>query len=103
MKKILAVLVVLVFLSPAVLFAADDVEKLKADYQEVVKEFGGNLQTQQLLVEGFKQTNATYQALVARQLKLQKMAKNLADKIQKMEAPSPDAPEAPEAPELPAE
>ena len=89
MKKVLAVLLMVTFMLPAISFAAEDVEKLKAEYKGVVNEFGQNGETQRLLIEGFKQTNATYQALIDRQLKLQEMAKSLAEKIQKLEAPVP--------------
>lgn len=68
-------------------YSADDLDKLKADYQNIVNSFTDNLNSQRLLVEGFKSTNSTYQALVAAQVKLQKKAKALADKIKELETP----------------
>ena len=85
MKRILAVLFVTIMLT-GVSFAADDIEKLRAEYQEIVATFQNNVETQSLLVEGFKSMNITYQAIVAQQLKLQEMAKVVAGKIQKLEA-----------------
>ena len=85
MKRILAVLFVTIMLT-GVSFAADDIEKLRAEYQEIVATFQNNVETQSLLVEGFKSMNITYQAIVAQQLKLQEMAKVVAEKIQKLEA-----------------
>jgi len=86
MKKVFIVLV-LSFALIGFAYATDDLEKLKTDYQNVVNSFTDNLNSQRLLVEGFKTTNSTYRALVAAQIKLQKQAKALDEKIKELETP----------------
>lgn len=86
MKRILALSVVLFLALGAVSFA-NELEKAKEDYTKVVSEFTDNLNNQKMLVEGFKATNSTYQALVKRQVQLQQIAKKLSDKIKELEVP----------------
>ena len=84
MKYFVIFAVSLMALAPAF---ADELEDTKAQYQQIVNSFTDNLNTQRLLVEGFKASNATFQALIKEQGKLQKQAQKLAGVIKKLEAP----------------
>jgi beta-galactosidase GanA len=84
MKYVIVLLATFMLLGVAY---AGELEDTKAEYQKVVNAFSANAHTQNLMVEGFKSTNLTYQALVREQVKLQEMAKKLAEKIKKLEVP----------------
>jgi len=86
MKKVLTILLV-TFMLLGFAYASDDLAKLKADLQSLVNSYNDNANSQQLLIEGFKATNSTYQALVNAQTKLQKQAQVISGKIQKLETP----------------
>ena len=70
---------------------ATELEQSKAEYQNIVSAFTDNVNSQKLLLEGFKITNSTYRALVKEQARLQELAQNLAEKIKELEASVEDA------------
>jgi hypothetical protein len=92
MKKILGVLAFL-FVVIGIVFAFSfiangaEIDDLTANYQQVVDRFAQNAGTMNLLVEGFKSTNPTFQRLMTEQGELQQMAKDLAVKIKALETP----------------
>jgi len=86
MKKVFTVLLV-IFMLIGFAYASDDLAKLKTDLQSLVNSYNDNANSQQLLVEGFKATNSTYRALVDAQMELQKQARAISGKIQKLETP----------------
>jgi hypothetical protein len=96
MKILVVVFVVL--LSVSVAFAGE-YEQLQAQYQSVLQQLQENMNTQQMLLNGFKLSNSTYMGLVKAQQKLQKRGKAIAEKLNKLE--NPPKPEAPAAPEVP--
>ena len=92
MKK--TVLVLAICLCASFAFAGQ-LEDLQGKYQLVLQELQQNLQTQQMLLNGFKMSNPTYMSLVKQQNKLQKQGKDLMKKIQEFNEPPP-APPAPQ-------
>ena len=94
MKSILAVVFLVLFAVSTLAFAGE-MEDLQSDYNKTLQALSKNIETQQMLMEGFKASNPTYRALVDQQQRLQKSAQDLAKKMQALQNP-PEEPEAPE-------
>jgi hypothetical protein len=70
-----------------VAYAEGELEKAQNEYNAVLRAFSENLIDQNLLVEGFKSSNRTFQALLSDQQKLQEALKRLKTKIEKLQTP----------------
>ena len=89
------VVVVLAFFAVSSLAFADEAEDLRTQYQSVLSALADNINSQKLLIEGFKSTNSTYRSLVQQQTKLQKRGQALFEKLKALENPPEPAVEEP--------